>query len=96
MSQPRLITTALLALFTALPVQAEILSIASPDYDVPNSPAGIERPTQGMTMQQVKQRFGAAQAQRSPVGEPPITRWIYQDFMVFFEYDKVVHATVIR
>lgn len=96
MSQSRcLITTAILVLFTA-PVQAEVISIANPDYDVSNSPAGVERPSQGMSMQQVEQRFGVAQEQRSPVGDPPVTRWLYEDFTVFFEYDKVVHATVIR
>lgn len=96
MNRQHLLATALLAFSMVLPVQAEKLSIADPAYDVPNSPAGVERPTQGMSMQQVKQRFGTAQAQRSPVGDPPITRWIYGDFTVFFEYDKVVHATVIR
>lgn len=82
--------------FIAVPVQAEVISIADPDYSIPNSPAGIERPRQGMSMQQVKQRFGEAHAQRSPVGDPPITRWVYEDFTVFFEHDKVVHSTVIR
>lgn len=96
MSQPRLISAAILVLFTALSVQAEVISIADPDYDVPNTPAGVERPSQGMSMQQVEQRFGVAQEERSPVGDPPITRWLYEDFTVFFEYDKVVHATVIR
>lgn len=91
-----LLTAGLMAIFTALPVQAEVISIADPDYDVANSPAGVERPRQGMTMQQVEKHFGKAQETRTPVGDPPITRWLYQDFTVFFEHDRVVHATVIR
>jgi hypothetical protein len=27
---------------------------------------------------------------------PPITRWDYSDFSVFFEHDKVVHSVVHR
>lgn len=26
------------------------------------------------------------------VGQPPITRWVYPDFVVFFEYSHVIHA----
>ena len=30
------------------------------------------------------------------VGEPPISRWVYADFVVFFEYDRVIHAVIKR
>ncbi len=50
------------------------------------------RPTRGMTQQRVEARYGQPQSTRSPVGDPPITRWEYRDFVVFFEYDKVIHA----
>ena len=30
----------------------------------------------------------------SQVGEPPITRWIYPAFSVYFEHDHVVHAVL--
>ena len=50
------------------------------------------RPTRGMTQASVEAKFGAPAAVKAPVGDPPITRWEYADFVVFFEYDKVIHA----
>jgi hypothetical protein len=54
------------------------------------------RPTRGMTEATVESRFGAPQAKDAAVGEPPISRWEYADFVVFFEYDRVIHAVVKR
>lgn len=77
-------------------VQAEVISIADPRYDVPNSDSGVVRPTQGMNMSQVEQKFGAPESKVAAVGEPPISRWIYPEFSVFFEYDKVIHSVIKR
>lgn len=55
-----------------------------------------ERPARGSTMSQVEARFGSPTTKHSAVGDPPITRWDYAQFSVFFEYDKVLHAVVIR
>ena len=54
------------------------------------------RPTRGMTQASVESTFGAPRNRRSPVGDPPITRWEYADFVVFFEYDRVIHAVERR
>jgi hypothetical protein len=54
------------------------------------------RPTRGMTAASVESRFGAPQAKEAAVGDPPISRWEYKDFVVFFEYDRVIHAVVKR
>jgi hypothetical protein len=54
------------------------------------------KPTRGMTQARVEANFGAPQSRLSPVGDPPITRWEYSDFVVFFEYDKVIHAVTRR
>ena len=54
------------------------------------------RPTRGMTQASVEAKYGAPSSVRAPVGDPPITRWVYADFVVFFEYDKVIHAVVKR
>jgi hypothetical protein len=45
-----------------------------------------------MRMSSVETRFGAPQNRRPAVGEPPITRWDYPGFAVFFEHDRVIHA----
>ena len=50
------------------------------------------RPTRGMTQASVESKYGAPAAVKAPVGDPPITRWEYSDFIVYFEYDKVIHA----
>jgi len=50
------------------------------------------KPTRGMTQQRVEANFGPPQSRQAPVGDPPITRWDYDDFAVFFEYDRVIHA----
>ena len=54
------------------------------------------RPKSGMTMTAVESTYGAP-AQRHPtVGQPPITRWDYPSFSVYFEHDRVIHAVVRR
>lgn len=54
------------------------------------------RPSRGMTQSSVQSKYGQPVTVDSPVGEPPITRWVYSDFVVFFEYDKVIHAVLKR
>lgn len=51
-------------------------------------------PTRGMDMANVRNVYGAPRKEHPAVGEPPITRWDYEDFSVFFEYDKVIHSVV--
>lgn len=75
---------------------AEVISIADPRYDVANDASGVVRPTQGMSMQTVEQRFGQPEQKFEAVGEPPITRWVYPDFSVFFEHNLVIHSVVPR
>jgi hypothetical protein len=76
--------------------QAEVISIADPRYDVENSAEGVLRPTRGMSKAKVEQQFGQAEQQFDAVGEPPISRWVYSDFVVFFEYGTVIHSVVPR
>ena len=49
-------------------------------------------PDRCISMEQVEQRFGAPNQMFPPVGDPPISRWVYNDFTVYFEYDLVVHT----
>ena len=57
-----------------------------------NEPNGVERPKNGMSMEQVKARFGVAKSELGAVGEPPITRWVYNDFTVYYEHHLVIHS----
>ena len=56
--------------------------------------SSIDRPRGGMSMQAVESRYGAPQQRHSAVGKPPITRWDYPTFTVFFENDRVIHTVV--
>ena len=56
--------------------------------------SGIATPTRGMTMDQVSNRFGAPAAKVPAVGVPPISRWEYPGFVVYFEADHVIHSVV--
>jgi hypothetical protein len=52
----------------------------------------VAKPQRGVTMSQVEAKFGAPMTKHEAVGTPPITRWDYQGFSVFFEHDRVIHA----
>jgi hypothetical protein len=52
----------------------------------------VDKPKRGITMTQVEARFGAPVTKHDAVGAPPITRWDYPGFAVFFEHDRVIHA----
>jgi hypothetical protein len=54
----------------------------------------IARPRRGMHMTQVERQFGAPTTRHPAVGKPPITRWDYPEFSVFFEHDIVLHTVV--
>jgi hypothetical protein len=85
-------TVVALALGACVPVFAETLAV---DGQVAIKPAGIETPQRGSTMSAVEQKFGAPANKSGPVGNPPITKWFYPNFVVVFENDKVLHAVVV-
>jgi hypothetical protein len=69
--------------------QADTLLIEKKNQDVQ-----VETPRRGIDMNQVKSRFGEPKRTFDAVGEPPISRWQYNDFIVYFEYDKVLHSVM--
>ena len=52
----------------------------------------VATPTRGMTMEQVTSKFGAPVTKVPAVGQPPISRWDYPGFVVYFEHDHVIHS----
>ncbi|AOE49882.1 hypothetical protein [Kangiella sediminilitoris] len=54
----------------------------------------IQVPKAGVTKSYVEQNFGSPNRVEGPVGEPPITKWIYNDYTVYFEYDRVIHSVI--
>lgn len=51
-------------------------------------------PENGTSMAEVESRFGAPASKSGPVGDPPITRWVYDSWSVYFEYDKVLFTVL--
>jgi len=49
----------------------------------------------GIVTSYVEEKFGAPANKSSAVGNPPITKWFYPNFVVVFENDKVLHAVVV-
>lgn len=54
--------------------------------------AFAELPVTGTLMEAVVSEYGEPTDKTLPIGQPPITRWIYDTFTVVFENDHVVHA----
>ncbi|WP_291821571.1 hypothetical protein [Marinobacter sp.] len=51
-------------------------------------------PQTGQSKAQVRERFGSPGQIEAPVGQPPITRWHYAEFIVYFEQGRVIHTVV--
>jgi len=81
------LATAALCVFST--VYAESLIIDNIDK---SSAALTQRPKRGMTMGMVEAKWGEPVIKRKAVGDPPITRWEYPGFVVYFEYRNVIHA----
>jgi hypothetical protein len=56
--------------------------------------ASGHQPSRGMSMAKVEAAFGAPTNRVPAVGEPPIARWEYPAFVVYFEHDRVLHSVV--
>jgi len=69
------------------------------DDQVQVRPSQVETPKRGLTMADVEKHFGAPATRHPAVGggsphRPPITRWDYSGFSVFFESDRVIDSVV--
>lgn len=68
--------------------------VAMPSGSAEPSTAPVSTPARGITMSKVESEFGAPTERHAAIGKPPITRWDYPGFSVFFEYDHVIHAVL--
>lgn len=80
----------LLTLVFSFSTHADVLLIdrveAKSKFDVPQKSA---------TMNQVRAQYGDPMSESAAVGEPPITRWVYEDYVVYFEHQHVI-TTVLK
>jgi hypothetical protein len=85
----------MLLLPAVMPAAADELQVGSADTG-----SSVETPARGASMEQVRQQFGAPVTEHPTVSanggphQPPITRWDYNGFSVFFERDRVIHSVV--
>jgi len=78
-----------LLLINSGPALADVLLVDS----IQSAPQ-IQTPRNGLTMSQIRQQFGNPKAELPAVGEPPISRWEYDGYSVFFENDLALHSVV--
>ena len=81
----------LTALAAASPALAETLST-----ETGNPSAAGDHPNRGSSMATVQGRYGEPSNRHATVGQPPITRWDYPQFSVYFEHDRVLHTVLVR
>jgi hypothetical protein len=79
--------TGAVGLLTSGPARAELIV---DDGKVAVLPATMPQPARGALMKTVEKQFGAPAEKHPTVGKPPITRWDYPGFSVFFEGDRVI------
>lgn len=64
------------------------------ETETPAASAPANLPARGMTMEQVERTLGTPRQRIGAVGRPPISRWVYDGFTVYFEKRRVLHAVV--
>ena len=89
----------LLAACVLAPVGVAVAETLVVNDQVQVAPSDVQHPSRGATMKAVEQQFGQPSERHAAVGgasgaQPPITRWDYPHFAVFFEKDRVVHTVV--
>ncbi|MES2818451.1 MAG: phosphodiesterase [Pseudomonadota bacterium] len=79
----------LLVLLMPLACAAETLEIP-----IGQQGAGQQQglPVRGNTQGSVLERFGLPDEEHPAVGQPPISRWDYREFSVYFESGRVVDS----
>lgn len=82
----------------AEPVQTETVvtetkgDVVSMPEDQPIAVRQLDFPRRGMSQDKVQNELGRPIEIIPPVGKPPITQWVYDDRVVYFEYSSVVHV----
>jgi len=54
----------------------------------------MDLPENGYSKAEIESRYGSPQNKHQQVGDPPITRWDYDRFSVYFEYDLVLTSVL--
>ncbi len=76
-------------LMLSISIHADVLLI-----DRVEAKQNMTVPQKSLTMNQVRSQFGEPISEFPAVGDPPITRWEYATFWVFFEYQHVITSVL--
>ncbi len=74
---------------------AEVLQVPDESPQMGESQK-MEMPVRGMHKDQVRAHFGEPREIKPAVGDPPISRWIYEGYTVYFEYSYVIQSVINR
>ncbi len=55
-----------------------------------------QTPQNGQKMDNIETQYGTPIEKVMAIGEPPISRWVYSEFTVYFENETVLHAVLHR
>jgi hypothetical protein len=91
MNYRALLVSAVLASGLAGIATADMVAV---DNGIAVKQSDVNTPSRGMTMSQVASKFGEPATKVPAVGKPPISRWEYPGFVVYFEHDHVIHSVV--
>lgn len=70
-------------------------AVAGDNLTIPGHVSASQKqvmPRRGIDMDDVLSQFGEPDERYGPVGDPPITEWVYGSFRVYFEYEIVLHT----
>ena len=84
--------TGLLLIGISANLSAEEVNIPAAEAEA--TEYSIQLPGRGMSMEMVQNRFGEPLEKEPAVGEPPISKWTFSNFTVYFESEFVIHAVV--
>ncbi len=80
---------AILLMIAPFAVSADVLLI-----DEVRQVEKLQLPENGQSKADVESRFGEPAQKHQAVGDPPITRWDYDRYSVYFEYDLVLFTVL--
>jgi len=88
------VVAAMIAVLACTSARADVLLI-----ERSRTAQEMDLPRRGESMTSVERRFGTPSQKHAPVGggskvQPPITRWDYANFSVYFEHSHVVNAVL--
>lgn len=77
-----------------LPAAAEELQMPAESSLPPQNTISLEMPVQGMSKEAVLVQYGEPNEKVPAVGDPPISRWVYGRYTVYFEGNYVIHSVI--